>query len=104
VGDAAFVARPHVGAGVTKAALDAECLARELTAGDGVEAALARYDRERRLFGSRLVARGRRIGAYIQAALQPPAERREAERQPPPEVLMREVGTISLDLAALTAA
>src|SRR5262249_61030255 len=27
LGDAAFVARPHVGAGVTKAALDAACLA-----------------------------------------------------------------------------
>ena len=29
LGDAAFVALPHVGAGVTKAALDAECLARD---------------------------------------------------------------------------
>jgi len=90
---------------VTKAALDAECLARELAAADGdIEAALERYDRERRLFGSRLVARGRRLGAYIEAALKPPGERSESERQPTPEFLMQEVGTISLDLRELTGA
>lgn len=104
LGDAAFVARPHVGAGVTKAALDAECLAREIKAADGdLDAALARYDQERRLFGTRIVARARRLGAYIEAQLKPPAERTEAERQPPPEYLMREIGTITLDIKALTA-
>ncbi|MGH8635263.1 MAG: FAD binding domain-containing protein [Burkholderiales bacterium] len=103
LGDAAFVARPHVGAGVTKAALDAECLAREIRAANGdLDAALARYERERRLFGSRIVARARRLGAYIEAQLKPPAERTEAERQPPPEYLMREIGTINLDIRALT--
>jgi 2-polyprenyl-6-methoxyphenol hydroxylase-like FAD-dependent oxidoreductase len=104
LGDAAFVARPHVGAGVTKAALDAECLAREIKAAGGdLDAALARYDRERRLFGSRIVARARRLGAYIEAQLKPPAQRTERERQPPPEYLMREIGTITLDIRALTA-
>jgi 2-polyprenyl-6-methoxyphenol hydroxylase-like FAD-dependent oxidoreductase len=104
LGDAAFVARPHVGAGVTKAALDAECLAREIKAADGdLDTALARYEQDRRLFGTRIVARARRLGAYIEAQLKPPAERTEAERQPPPEYLMREVGTINLDLKALTA-
>jgi len=103
LGDAAFVARPHVGVGVTKAALDAECLAREIKAADGdLDAALVRYDRERRLFGTRIVARARRLGAYIEAQLKPPAERTELERQPPPEYLMREIGTISLDIHALT--
>ena len=104
LGDAAFVARPHVGAGVTKAALDAECLAREIQAADGdLDTALARYERDRRLFGSRIVARARRLGAYIEAQLKPPSERTETERQPPPEYLMREIGTINLDLKALTA-
>jgi 2-polyprenyl-6-methoxyphenol hydroxylase-like FAD-dependent oxidoreductase len=44
LGDAAFVARPHVGAGVTKAALDATCLATAIAghAGD-LDAALAHY-------------------------------------------------------------
>ena len=52
LGDAAFVARPHVGMGVTKAALDAQCLAQALVAAPGdMSGALARYDRERRSFG-----------------------------------------------------
>jgi 2-polyprenyl-6-methoxyphenol hydroxylase-like FAD-dependent oxidoreductase len=73
VGDAAFVARPHVGMGVTKAALDAQGLADALAASGGdVTAAFARYDRERRRFGSLVVARGRRLGAYLDAQRRPP--------------------------------
>ena len=101
VGDAAFVARPHVGVGVTKAALDAESLARALEADAGVEGALAAYDRSRRRFGSWLVERGRHLGAYIEARLKPPAERTEADRQPPPEFLMREIGAVTLRLGEL---
>jgi 2-polyprenyl-6-methoxyphenol hydroxylase-like FAD-dependent oxidoreductase len=100
-GDAAFVARPHVGVGVTKAALDAEALARELDATADIEAALDAYDRRRRPFATWLVARGRSLGAYIEARLKPPAERTDAERQPPPEFLMREIGAISLQLPEL---
>ena len=48
MGDAAFVARPHVGAGVTKAALDAACLADALQDHDSIEAALAHYGRRAR--------------------------------------------------------
>jgi 2-polyprenyl-6-methoxyphenol hydroxylase-like FAD-dependent oxidoreductase len=66
LGDAAFVARPHVGAGVTKAALDAFCLADAITAAGGdLDAALARYDRERCRFGEWIVGRGRDLGASI---------------------------------------
>jgi 2-polyprenyl-6-methoxyphenol hydroxylase-like FAD-dependent oxidoreductase len=102
LGDAAFMARPHVGMGVTKAALDAEYLAGALreTGGD-VDAALARYDKERRIFGERIVARARRLGAYLAARLKPPAERTEAEREPPAEVLMREIGSSSVDIAEM---
>ena len=104
LGDAAFVARPHVGVGVTKAAMDAECLAREIQAAGGdLDEALSRYDRARRLFGTRIVARARRLGAYIEAQLKPPAERTDAERQPPPDYLMHEIGTVHLDIHALTA-
>jgi len=95
-GDAAFVARPHVGVGVTKAALDAEALARELAARADVPGALDAYDRSRRRFGSWLVARGRALGAYIEARLKSPAERTESDRQPPPEFLLREIGAIAL--------
>jgi 2-polyprenyl-6-methoxyphenol hydroxylase-like FAD-dependent oxidoreductase len=84
LGDAAFVARPHVASGVMKAALDAQVLADVLAVNDDVEAALAGYDRKRRPFGSWLVARGRRIGATI------------AERGAPTpmraDTLMREYG------------
>jgi 2-polyprenyl-6-methoxyphenol hydroxylase-like FAD-dependent oxidoreductase len=73
VGDAAFVARPHVGMGVTKAALDAQALTDALAASGGdLAAALARYDRERRRFGSLVVARGRRLGTYLNAQRRPP--------------------------------
>jgi 2-polyprenyl-6-methoxyphenol hydroxylase-like FAD-dependent oxidoreductase len=66
LGDSAFVARPHVGAGITKAALDAKALVEALEAESDVTAALARYDRERRAFGSALVARSRHLGAYVE--------------------------------------
>jgi len=67
LGDAAFVARPHVGAGVTKAALDAQCLADALrTHGDDIAAALASYERDRLTIGKRMVARARRLGAFIE--------------------------------------
>ena len=80
LGDAAFVARPHVGAGVTKAALDAASLADALVAhGDDLAAALARYSREQLGFGRGLVALSRAEGAYIAAQLKPPHERRGAE-------------------------
>lgn len=104
LGDAAFMARPHVGMGVTKAALDAECLAAALKeTGDDVDASLARYDAERRVFGERIVARARRLGAYLEARLKPPAERTEAEQEPPVEVLMRDIGSSSVDIAELAA-
>jgi 2-polyprenyl-6-methoxyphenol hydroxylase-like FAD-dependent oxidoreductase len=67
LGDAAFVARPHVGAGVTKAALDARCLADALQAhGNDITEALASYEHERVTLGKRMVARARRLGAFIE--------------------------------------
>jgi len=66
LGDAAFVARPHVGAGVTKAALDATCLATAIAGhGGDLDAALARYASERQRFGDWIVGRGRDLGASI---------------------------------------
>lgn len=66
LGDAAFVARPHVGAGVTKAAVDAAGLADALAAETDLDAALARYERLQRNLGAAIVARGRRLGAYLE--------------------------------------
>jgi 2-polyprenyl-6-methoxyphenol hydroxylase-like FAD-dependent oxidoreductase len=104
LGDAAFVARPHVGMGVTKAALDAEQLARSLAGADGdIDAGLAAYDEDRRRFGTRIVERARRLGAYLEAQLKPPAKRTAQERRQDPAVVMREIGSNAVDLKQLTA-
>ena len=80
VGDAAFVARPHVGAGVTKAALDAASLAQAASA-DDLAAGLLRHEREQLPFGKGLVALGRQEGAYLSAQIKPPEERTAARAQ-----------------------
>jgi 2-polyprenyl-6-methoxyphenol hydroxylase-like FAD-dependent oxidoreductase len=93
LGDAAFVARPHVGTGVTKAALDAQCLADALVAtGNDVDAALMRYDVARREYGQRLVERGRHLGRYLEAQLKPPEARTAGDLDRRPETLLREFG------------
>ena len=69
LGDAAFVARPHVGAGVTKAALDAACLADALVAHARVEDALAAYDHQRQRAGDWAVSRSREFGGCISAEI-----------------------------------
>lgn len=91
VGDAAFVARPHVGMGVTKAALDVESLARALAQDACVEDALARYEREQRPLGAALVAQARRMGEPIRPGAQPQD----------PERVMRHMGSPLVDLARL---
>ena len=78
VGDAAFVARPHVGAGVTKAALEAASLAEAAGAGD-LAAGLLQIEQEQVPFGKGLVALGRQEGAYLSAQLKPREQRTAAE-------------------------
>jgi 2-polyprenyl-6-methoxyphenol hydroxylase-like FAD-dependent oxidoreductase len=68
IGDAAFVARPHVGAGVTKAAGDAAALVAALGSTPDVAAALRQFEAERLPQGRRMVQRARHLGAYLQAA------------------------------------
>ena len=103
LGDAAFVARPHVGMGTTKAGLDAQCLTDAITqAGGNIDAALVRYERERWQFGTRIVAQARRLGAYLQAQLKPRAERSAAELQQRPEVVLREIGSPLVDIRELS--
>jgi 2-polyprenyl-6-methoxyphenol hydroxylase-like FAD-dependent oxidoreductase len=79
-GDAAFVARPHAGAGTTKAALDAACLADSIrAAGDDLDAGLARYERRQAPFGQALVELNRLEGAYLSAQIKPKADRSPTE-------------------------
>src|SRR3954470_24131714 len=59
LGDAAFVARPHVGAGVAKAAEDALVLAAALADHAEVETALRHFESARLPIGGRIIARAR---------------------------------------------
>jgi 2-polyprenyl-6-methoxyphenol hydroxylase-like FAD-dependent oxidoreductase len=72
IGDAAFVARPHIGAGVTKAALDAASLADAIEA-KGLAAGLALFQRQQLPFGHAIVELGRLEGIYLSAQLKPRA-------------------------------
>lgn len=90
LGDAAFVARPHVGMGVTKAAEDARALVHALTTHHDLGAALANYQTERLATGHQIVARARALGAYMQAQIRTPHERAMAEKYRRPELVMAE--------------
>jgi 2-polyprenyl-6-methoxyphenol hydroxylase-like FAD-dependent oxidoreductase len=67
LGDAAFVARPHVGMGVTKAAEDAMALADCIAAHGATSQALQAYEAQRMEPCMAVVQRGRMLGAYMQA-------------------------------------
>ena len=90
LGDAAFVARPHCGMGVTKAAGDAVALADCLQRTADPVAALRAYEAPRRRLGKRIVDHARELGAYMQAQLLADAERHEAERTRGPIKVMKE--------------
>ena len=87
VGDSAFVARPHVGAGVTKAAEDAWALARS-------PLDLPAYEAARRPAGQAIMARARQLGAYLQAQRLTAGERAAAERHRTPAAVMAETALL----------
>jgi len=104
-GDAAFVVRPHVGAGATKAAIDAtvlaDCLGR---AGDDVAGGLARFENVQLPFGRDLVALSRQQGAYLSAQLKPEAQRRGGELRRDVEALLHAHGNRSDQIGDIVAA
>ena len=67
MGDAAFVARPHVGMGVTKAAEDAIALTDCIKAHGATPDALQAFEQQRLVPCTAVVERGRMLGAYLQA-------------------------------------
>jgi 2-polyprenyl-6-methoxyphenol hydroxylase-like FAD-dependent oxidoreductase len=82
------VARPHAGAGTTKAAIDAACLADSLRdTGNDITAGLLRYECMQLPFGKAVVEVNREEGAYLSAQLKPKAERTAAE-------LHRDIGDV----------
>jgi 2-polyprenyl-6-methoxyphenol hydroxylase-like FAD-dependent oxidoreductase len=104
IGDAAFVARPHTAMGVPKGAGDALSLAAEIEQADGdLSSALERFEAQRLRIGQTIVARGRYLGAYMEAQLKSEAERQQAEAARVPEQVMRETAA-PLDYEALSRA
>lgn len=102
LGDAAFVARPHVGMGVTKAALDALSLANSLEKfAEDIFSGIKRYDTLRGEFGRRCVARARRLGAYIEARSRPDLPWREAQLDQRPERVLHETAASLSDIPEL---
>ncbi len=108
IGGAAFVARPHVGMGVTKAAEDAVALADALTAAQDhrmadaqidVRSALLEYDVARRPPGAAVVERARHLGAYMQAQVRSAEERAMATRYRTPRAVMCQtaLGVVAAD-------
>jgi 2-polyprenyl-6-methoxyphenol hydroxylase-like FAD-dependent oxidoreductase len=104
-GDAAFVARPHVGAGATKAAIDAAILADSLSdCGDHIERGLARFESMQLPFGRDIVALARQQGAYLSAQLKPKDERSADERTRDIDALLHAHGTRSDQVGRIVAA
>jgi 2-polyprenyl-6-methoxyphenol hydroxylase-like FAD-dependent oxidoreductase len=93
-GDAAFVVRPHVGAGVAKAAQDAAALAQAVATGRTIEAALDAFEAGRLPAGRRMVARGRDLGAAMQASLATPHEQAMATRYREPSAVLADTATL----------
>jgi len=93
LGDAAFVARPHVAAGVAKAADDASVLVKALDVEPDVAAALRRFEAERLPVGRRIIQRARHLGAYLQAT-RTEEERAHSERHSTAEAVMEETAVL----------
>jgi 2-polyprenyl-6-methoxyphenol hydroxylase-like FAD-dependent oxidoreductase len=94
IGDAAFVARPHVGAGVSKAAQDALVLTRSLDGAADIALALKRMEATQQPFGRRIVARARELGAPLQPRHATAAERENAARFRAPQAMIQATGTL----------
>lgn len=98
LGDAAFVARPHCGMGVTKAAGDARELVEALANSADVSEALKAYEAKRVEFGEFIVGHARALGRYMQSQLRTEEERAMAEKYRTVDAIMRETA-VSLSLA-----
>lgn len=79
VGDAAFVARPHVGAGVSKAADDGAALVQALQQHEDVMEALKAFEAARLPGNVRIIERARHLGAFLQATMTQEEQARAGE-------------------------
>jgi 2-polyprenyl-6-methoxyphenol hydroxylase-like FAD-dependent oxidoreductase len=93
LGDAAFVARPHVAAGVSKAADDAAALVEALRAEADVPSALRRFEASRLAENHRIIERARHLGAFLQAS-RTVAEEERAGRHSTDAAVLSETATL----------
>jgi 2-polyprenyl-6-methoxyphenol hydroxylase-like FAD-dependent oxidoreductase len=93
LGDAAFVARPHVAAGVSKAADDAAALVEALRAESDVPSALRRFEAARLPENFRIIERARHLGAFLQAT-QTQEERARAGRHSTDAAVIEETAVL----------
>jgi 2-polyprenyl-6-methoxyphenol hydroxylase-like FAD-dependent oxidoreductase len=93
LGDAAFVARPHVAAGVSKAADDAAALADALRDEADVAAALRKFETARLVENHHIIERARHLGAYLQAS-RTQAEQERAGRHSTDAAVLEETATL----------
>jgi 2-polyprenyl-6-methoxyphenol hydroxylase-like FAD-dependent oxidoreductase len=94
VGDAAFTARPHVGAGVSKAADDGHVLASSLAEASAIRDGLARFESVRLSAGRRIVEAARRLGSSLQPNFASESERRRAQKHHTPKAAMEETALL----------
>jgi 2-polyprenyl-6-methoxyphenol hydroxylase-like FAD-dependent oxidoreductase len=94
-GDAAFVIRPHVGAGVVKAAEDAAALAAALGEHEAVEDGLAAYEARRIGIGGQYVAQARRLGSYLRYSAGTAEEQAVAAFYAQPEQVLAETASLA---------
>jgi 2-polyprenyl-6-methoxyphenol hydroxylase-like FAD-dependent oxidoreductase len=95
IGDAAFVARPHVGAGVYKAAGDAYALATALGDGIDTDAGLRRFETERLPVGQRTVGFGRYLGRCLRDDFDSEAQRQAAAHHRSPLGMIEETARLA---------
>ena len=93
LGDAAFVARPHVAAGVSKAADDAAALVAALQVEADVAAALKQFEAARLPENRRIIERARHLGAYLQAT-RTEAEQARAGRHSTDQAVITETAVL----------
>lgn len=94
LGDAACIGRPHVAAGVTKAAEDAMALASATATYADVPEALRAFERQRMPVNLRIVQRGLDLGIYLKPQFATEIERTKAAERHKPESVMAEIAVL----------
>lgn len=94
-GDAAFLARPHIGAGVTKACEDAVALAHALTGGGPLAEGLQAFDRQRHAANHTAWARARHMGEYLMPRYRDEAGRAAWAAQHNLHTIMRDTAVLN---------